>query len=519
MNLENVVRILRCFRICSGLKINLAKSNLFGLGVPVGEIEEMAAIVRCSSGSFPFKYLGVTVGANMNKVSSWKMVYDVFDDRLSKWKSLCLSIGGRVVLIKSVLQSLPGYYFSIYRAPVTVIKDLEVKIKKFLWGNSEGSRSMHWVKWDRVALPKANGGLGLSKLLTINLALLSKWGWRYKTEENSLWKRVVEALHYSGRKWDFLPSRKGWSGPWSNIAKVIARITIDGKPIRCFFKSDIGDGSATSFWLDPWVGEVLLKDLCPLLFVLESRKKCKVSDRLIRYSNGVSKNWEWRRNPVSGQEVVELARMYAALESVELSCGRDKWKWTGAADGTFSVGSVKKLLIGSRDPSDIFIFDWCKWIPAKCNIFAWRAEMDRLPTAAALARRGIILDDQFCPFCSEHMETVEHMFLACGFASVLWQHLSAWCKVPNPFFFSFKDLLEFKLYSGLSGKKAEIFYGLLIIGCWSLWRLRNKSRFNNKEARIEDVLSEVKSCGFLWAKNRAKLGSLSWSDWCKFVNM
>ncbi|XP_022004030.1 uncharacterized mitochondrial protein AtMg01250-like [Helianthus annuus] len=31
-NATNVVRILRCFYACSGLKINLGKSNLYGLG-------------------------------------------------------------------------------------------------------------------------------------------------------------------------------------------------------------------------------------------------------------------------------------------------------------------------------------------------------------------------------------------------------------------------------------------------------------------------------------------------------
>ncbi|MFS7931421.1 putative reverse transcriptase zinc-binding domain-containing protein [Helianthus anomalus] len=145
--------------------------------------------------------------------------------------------------------------------------------------------------------------------------------------------------------------------------------------------------------------------------------------------------------------------------------------------------------------------------------------MDRLPTAAALSRRGIVLEDQSCPFCSDYIETVEHVFTACRFASILWQNISSWCKVPNMFSFSFKDLLELKSHSGLSGKKAEIFHGLVIIGCWCLWRLRNNIRFNNKVARMEDVISEVRSCGFLWAKNRAKLTSLSWSDWCKFVNM
>ncbi|XP_022041105.1 uncharacterized mitochondrial protein AtMg01250-like [Helianthus annuus] len=39
-NVLNVVRILRVFHMFSGLKINLSKSNLYGLGVEEGEVEE-----------------------------------------------------------------------------------------------------------------------------------------------------------------------------------------------------------------------------------------------------------------------------------------------------------------------------------------------------------------------------------------------------------------------------------------------------------------------------------------------
>ncbi|KAJ0497121.1 putative RNA-directed DNA polymerase [Helianthus annuus] len=519
VNLENVVRILRCFRICSGLKINLSKCNLFGLGVETPEVEGLASVVGCSVGGFPFKFLGVVVGANMNKISNWKPVSDVFDARLSRWKSSCLSIGGRVVLIKSVLQSLPGYYFSLFRAPVSVIKNLEGKIKKFLWGNVEGRRPMYWVNWDRVALPKDKGGLGLAKLASINISLLVKWGWRYKTEQNVLWKRVVDAFHTVRRNWDFFPCRKGLGGPWSNIVKVLSTTNIEGVPLQHYFKGAVGNGRDITFWVDQWVGDKPLKDLCPLLFGLERKKRCKVGQRLIKYPEGMVKCWEWSRQPMSGQEVLELARLYSALDSVSLSDQSDRWIWSGSIDGGFSVGSVKDMLTADRDVSGIYILEWCKWIPAKCNIFAWRAEMDRLPTAAALSRRGILMEDPNCPFCSECEETVDHIFTACSFAVVIWQHLSVWCGIPSLFAFSFKDLLEFQLFSGLSGKKKEVLYGLIIIVCWSIWRSRNGVRFNNKEARVEDVISEIKACGFLWAKNRAKLGHLSWSDWCKFVFM
>ncbi|KAJ0837719.1 putative RNA-directed DNA polymerase [Helianthus annuus] len=178
----NIVRVLRCFFICSGLKINLEKSLLYGIGTSSTECEDMANEVGCKARSPPFKYLGLMVGANMNHVSNWHPVYESFRARLAKWKAHLLSIGGRVVIIKSVLESLLTFYFSLYKAPKKVIQELESMMKKFLWGGggSLEERKMHWVAWAKVSRHKKDGGLGLSKLQEVNTALLSKWGWRYK---------------------------------------------------------------------------------------------------------------------------------------------------------------------------------------------------------------------------------------------------------------------------------------------------------------------------------------------------
>ncbi|XP_021984734.1 uncharacterized protein LOC110880531 [Helianthus annuus] len=95
----NVVRILQCFLMCSGLKINIDKLNLYGIGVGMEEIREMANQVGCKPDYPPFKYLGLMVGANMNQINNWQPVYDIFRSRLAMWKSHLLSIGGRVVII------------------------------------------------------------------------------------------------------------------------------------------------------------------------------------------------------------------------------------------------------------------------------------------------------------------------------------------------------------------------------------------------------------------------------------
>ncbi|XP_076955322.1 alpha carbonic anhydrase 7-like [Bidens hawaiensis] len=58
-------------------------------------------------------------------------------------------------------------------------------------------------------MPKNKGGLGISRIKDVNNALLSNWGWRYKTEESGLWKRVVDSIHNHPKDWEVVPVKKG----------------------------------------------------------------------------------------------------------------------------------------------------------------------------------------------------------------------------------------------------------------------------------------------------------------------
>ncbi|XP_071721572.1 uncharacterized protein [Rutidosis leptorrhynchoides] len=92
----------------------------------------MASLFGCNSGSFPFTYLGLPVGGRMNKLESWNPVLEKFTKRLSDWKARSVSFGGRLTLVKSMLNSLPLYYFSLFRAPPCVVKKLESVRRKCL---------------------------------------------------------------------------------------------------------------------------------------------------------------------------------------------------------------------------------------------------------------------------------------------------------------------------------------------------------------------------------------------------
>ena len=94
--------------------------------------------------------------------------------KLSGWKRLYLSKGGRLTLLKSSLSSLFTYYLSLFTIPIAVADRLERK-RNFLWGSLEECFKHSLVAWEKVCSPLEMGGLGIRKLGHFNQALLGKW--------------------------------------------------------------------------------------------------------------------------------------------------------------------------------------------------------------------------------------------------------------------------------------------------------------------------------------------------------
>ncbi|KAM0069148.1 putative reverse transcriptase zinc-binding domain-containing protein [Helianthus debilis subsp. tardiflorus] len=163
--------------------------------------------------------------------------------------------------------------------------------------------------------------------------------------------------------------------------------------------------------------------------------------------------------------------------------------------------------------------NWCKWVPKKCNIFAWRAEMNRIPTVDALCSRGMTIIDDMCCLCEEDLESVSHIFSACPISVGVWEKVSFWCRIPRFFIFSFRDLLELHSVGGRKKAECEALHGIVLTTCWVIWKARNKLRFNGIRSSIEEIFSEVRVISFFWYKHRAKKGKFEWVNWCKFVNM
>lgn len=116
--------LLRCFEVVSGLNINLAKSELFGIG-DVPDIGNLAWILGCKIGILPSAYLGLSLGAGFKSKRVWESIIARIALRLESWKASLLSEGGRLTLLKSTLAFILNYFFSLFTIPASVATRIE----------------------------------------------------------------------------------------------------------------------------------------------------------------------------------------------------------------------------------------------------------------------------------------------------------------------------------------------------------------------------------------------------------
>jgi hypothetical protein len=183
--------LLTWFEAISGLKVNLAKSEL----VPMGDvpfIEDLAGILGCKTSCLPMNYLGLPLGAKFKAKSIWNGVLETMEKRLAGWKRLYLSNGGRLTLIKSTLSNIPTYFLSLFPILTALANRMEKLQQDFLWGSMGNEFKFHLVKWDTICNPIQSGGLGVRNLTMSNGALFGKWLWRYGHEREALWRRVID---------------------------------------------------------------------------------------------------------------------------------------------------------------------------------------------------------------------------------------------------------------------------------------------------------------------------------------
>nr|GEU54289.1 RNA-directed DNA polymerase, eukaryota [Tanacetum cinerariifolium] len=153
-NLVNLIRILNCFHLASGLKINVQKSQVLRVGISWDVVNQGATLIGCAVMHTPFKYLGVMVGDIMSRHNAWVNTIQKIQARLSKWKVKTLSVG------------------------------------------DSSKTKITWVAWNKTLASKKNGGLGVSSFPTLNYS--------HSTHTTLIWCFILREVQVlSSKGFDF----------------------------------------------------------------------------------------------------------------------------------------------------------------------------------------------------------------------------------------------------------------------------------------------------------------------------
>nr|GEW98289.1 hypothetical protein [Tanacetum cinerariifolium] len=181
---------------------------------------------------------------------------------------------------------------------------------------------------------KDAGGLSVANLFALNMGLMFKWVWRFITQKNSLWAKVITAIHGDDGKIGKTVNPT-FPSIWLNIIQevdVMKTKCID--VIQMTILKEILESCILSDTKDRWT------------WSLEGSGEFSVSS--IRKTIDVAflqcGNVKTRRKSRGGAEQIQMTILKEILESCILSDTKDRWTWSLEGSGEFSVSSIRKTI-------------------------------------------------------------------------------------------------------------------------------------------------------------------------------
>jgi len=185
-------KILELFCKATGMSFSPHKSTFLEAGWTTEELVELKELFPFETKpvEMGFKYLGCYLKPNCYAKSDWRWLEKKFDARISNWSHMWLSLGGRVILVKSVLESILVYWLSLAKIPKGTLNNTRRRMFIFPWLGNKLKKRVHLISWKKLAKPKKVGGWGVKNIFIFGKALATKILWR-GLMVSGLWHEVI----------------------------------------------------------------------------------------------------------------------------------------------------------------------------------------------------------------------------------------------------------------------------------------------------------------------------------------
>ncbi|KAL6576884.1 hypothetical protein OROMI_011160 [Orobanche minor] len=408
----------------------------------------------------PIMYLGVPLWKGFQNFDMYGPLLSKIKNKILTWNHHLLSTGGRLELIKSVLNSIDLYCLQVLKPPENVIIAIERLFNKFLWGTNDNRRRLHWAAWSRLCYPKDEGGFGCRDLHDIIKAGEIKLWWRFRTIDN-IWSNFLRKK-YCSRLHPMIIKLNPKSSPvWKNLCGIRA-VAND----KFFWHS--GNGMV-SFWHDRW---------CE--FSLTNYHANKSKDTISCFW----KNGKWDRKKISDKLPSGLCDHICSFPT---SPNGIQPVWTLSSNGIFNFKTSWEFSRKKKPPDNILRFCWNPLITPTISVFMVRVFNNWIPTPDGLARRGIIATNA-C-YCCDGVESLPHLFLNGPVAKEVWKVFHKLSGIK------FLESSNFKLiianWFGKTKGKIHIYHIIPILSLWFIWCCRNDKRVDNVPFTTKRVCERI----------------------------
>ena len=211
----------------------------------------------------------------------------------------------------------------------------------FPYKKKKKKRNLSLKAWDSLCIPKALGGLGLRKMREVNLALVSKLGWKLLNRVDSMWVSQLHCKHLSSRSFLSLTSLSSSSWLWKGIQKTIPFIS-KGACNR------IHSSSSLPIWSSTWIPSLPSFSPTPSTQLTQPLPNILVSDLFTTDQFQTGPVW----NLPLLQHLFDYVTIREVLKTPFANASGEKHLWTPSPNGLFSTKSVHKLISSQRISPD-----------------------------------------------------------------------------------------------------------------------------------------------------------------------
>lgn len=469
-------RIIKEFCLATGMEINYEKSCFYSMGDALDPDIYTLFPVLYHHFDEGLTYLGYRLKPNCYRSGDWLWLIERIEHRIGVWCYRSLSLGGRLILIKSVIESMPVYWMTLHKIPKAVLNHIRKLAVSFLWSGNHSEEKIHLVKWSIIARPKAMGGWGLKDLDTFGRAFRMKSMWRF-LNTHSIWSQIccVKYLRGADKMSWFIKGLRSW-GSASPVWKALLDTRQWIQPGLTWL---IGSGERIA--LQELANDLDLDFvLSPQLIAYFRLQGYNTLAHFCIHSSSIIDHWKgsdfFRLN---GAWKYQWDRFTSSLQrlGIRLSDCDDSLYWCHNSLGRVTTKSAYMHLLSDSGPGGTWWCDLSIWrisAPLKIICFFWLMMNKRILTWDQLCKRGWS-GPGLCALCKKESEDINHIFIQCLVTVMIWHYVCAELQVSMTWRHSSLSLcfdrwiIEHKRHKSLP-----------LFICWGVWLLRNGIIFEDR---------------------------------------